>query len=448
LYGLEEILIKKNRNTKLEESYILPEDCNDQEKFDNISALCIGQNTVLTDSNKFIIFLNLLDSEDYKKSLINILYYTKIPLHNVYGIYSEKALSYLTKLKGYKISEYSDNIYQNSTKDDNIINLSKIIYDIINKIEKNKLINCSITIHISSHGSIKINTDNFVTITGHTDTGYINFDDFMNILLPLYTINDSDLTRKIISKHNIKIENINIITDFCYSSLNIKHKLENFIKTNNIQYYNTIFITGKPIIYPHFILILFLETNPQNIDDDYNRFVTKNNDKYKLVLQNAEKYNFTKELVDNSIDILESIIRINKWEPKIISMIEEQKKNKFNNDRYNNKIYSNKLLSLYEETSPYRILDYFCRTILRNNYDKKITEINKLIITHQLENISDLENNLSTNLALLSFGQENDADELNYQIIIKSIELFNPEYFISFNSDKKWFDNKIIKDIF
>jgi len=129
-------------------------------------------------------------------------------------------------------------------------------------------------------------------------------------------------------------------------------------------------------------------------------------------------------------------------------MIEEQKKNKFNNDRYNDKIYSNKLLSLYEETSPYRILDYFCRTILRNNYDKKITEINKLIITHQLENISDLENNLSTNLALLSFGQENDADELNYQIIIKSIELFNPEYFISFNSDKKWFDNKIIKDIF
>ena len=449
LYGLEEIEIKKNRNTTFEKSYILPKDCEDQEKFNNISTLCIGQNTVLTDSNKFIILLNLLSEHDYKESLINILYYTKIPLHNVYGIYSQKALSYLNELHGYEISEYSDNLYLNSTKVDNIRNLSTIIDNIINKIEKNKLINCSITIHISSHGNIRVNTDNFVTITGHTYTGYINFDDFINILLPLYSTNNSELTTsKIISKQNIKIENINIITDFCYSSLNIKHKLENFIKTNKIEYHNTIFITGKPIIYPHFILMLFLETNPQNIDD-YNKFVTKQNNNYNIVLQKAEKYNFNKELVDKSINILDSIIiKQKEWESKITFMIGIQNKNKFNNDRYNDIIYSNKLLSLYEEGSPNRILNYFCRTILRDNYDKKLTEINNLIIKHQLENMNDFDNNLLTNLFLLSLSDKDLADELIYHIIKESIELFNPEYFISFNSDIKWFDNKIIKDIF
>ena len=405
-----------------------------------------------------MIILNLLTEglDTYKPGLENILYYSRIPLENIYGIFKNTGIIYNILIEKQNKHVYINNNNLNENKN----NLSKIIQSILTHIELKNLKNCSITIHISSHGSLRVGANNFFTLTGNTDSGYISFENFMMLIIPLYTINRPESPeQQIITKSDIKIENINIITDFCYSSINIENKLRNFMSTNNITYYNTLFLTGKPILYPYFILILILEQNP-NVGE-LQEILNKNGTKYQQILASALNYDIDKIQVDDNIDILNGIITSgvqpdgsNPLQTGFELMRTKQQNIPFINDRYKDDVYSNKLLQLFEETGPTRMLNYFCGFILQEHYDKKIYQINKLIINNQLNNIGDIYKNLFTDFAMLSFDQAqlDNADKLKYEIILKTLELLDPKFCMTINSNKKndkiWFDNRNINEVF
>jgi len=288
-------------------TYEIPKDCNIPEKFKKIGNFCTIENQSYVDENKFIIFLYLGD-QHFEGILQHVFYNTKISKNNIYGLITSAKIreninlininkKYITTDKNnIDVLDFNNNIFKsNRNKGKNIAIIKNIINSIITKIKKNRLTNCSITIHINSHGSLFQNM--FFSISGDVNKDFISTSDFIDIIKPLYDT-------------SISIKNISIITDFCFSKLNFSRDLSTFGSIYELK--NTIFMSLRPILSEYIILQRFLQSNPDNYTD-FTNFLDKKGTIYNTILKKN-----TNILFDNENGLNKIIDRLNIFQNLLI----------------------------------------------------------------------------------------------------------------------------------
>jgi hypothetical protein len=432
-------------------TYKIPIDCNDNNKFNEIGNFCAIENQSYVDQNKFIIFLYLGD-QPFENILYYIFYNTKISKNNIYGLITFAEIreniniininkkNITTDKNNIDVLDFNNNIFKsNRNKDKNIAIIKKIINSIVTKIKKNNLTNCSITIHINSHGSLDSNK--FVSITGNNkiDGDFISTHDFIDIIKPLYDT-------------SISIKNISIITDFCYSKLNFSRDLNIF--GSNYELKNTIFMSLRPILSEYIILQRFLQSNPNN-DTDFTNFLGKSGPIYKTILTKNINILFDNENgLNEIIDRLNIFLKTFEYTIIIQDLINKQKNNPYTNDPYDDIVLSNILINLFEETNGTLTLIKFFNLIYDPiNYNKTVDTFNKVFINDQIKSIQsdDYNENMKSiygpfSSFLWDFYLHEETIEFLKQLIIYSLN--KSKIIDRYSQNSQWFSTQLLKDIF
>lgn len=299
--------------------------------------------------------------------------------------------------------------------------------------------NCSVTIHINSHGSLYQN--NFFTITGDLKNDYITTNEFIDIIKPLYD-------------NSISIKNISIITDFCYSKLNFSKELNTFGSTYELK--NTIFMSLRPILREYIILQRFLQSNPPNFAS-FTDFLSKSGLIYSTILRNNNMLFDGENELNQIIDSLAIFLqKFNNRDLIMQNLIDVQKSSPYNSNPYNDSIFSNVLINLFEETNGIFTLTNFFNLIYNPiNYNLTVAAFNRIFVNDQIQRIQSENSDYNKffnsmygpfSAFLWNFNLLDETKEFIKQLVIYSLNKAN--IIDGYSQNQLWFRTQLLKDIF
>ena len=294
--------------------------------------ICFEQDQINSSShaNKFYVILDFYPTETgekiafYKQQYLNILHNFNVPLSHICMISNTPIGKQLRRL-------YKNVAYLNmKDKNETVHFVNRFLIDnVLEQIDRKNLTNCSIILDVIALGTIRIDAhDLLVSHTGgNEDADFLNNQEFYLMMDSLYKSN--------------KIRDVTYIMNSCYAGFKFGGMFFDWlIKTNKFQP-NSNLLFSKPLLIYVYILILYLETNPVNINC--------------LTDVNCQKYVETNLLnlgLGNHINLIKEFKEVcNKHEVAFVNLIDRQKTNPFDTDRGALNVFSNALLNLFNEVS-------------------------------------------------------------------------------------------------
>ena len=337
--------------------------------------LCFEKNLINSNSepNRFYLIIDFLEEESmdyYKELFVNVLYNFNVPIDNIMLINNTP----LTKMVK---SLFSKSLTLKTTDKTEIIGLVNqfIVQNIGKTIKDGRLSNCSIVIDVSARGTIRLREpDLLFNLTSGRDTEtFLNCEELYKMLDFCYKTKE--------------IKDISFILNNCYSSFKFGGLFLNWLKSKDKYLPNTNFVYSKPLLIHIYILILFLETNPGNIEclTDIKSIGYVVTNLVNLGLSNCTGF------IDNF-----KLLCQTKYKKNFENLVYLQKKKLFGGDRYDKQVFSNSLLMVFNDinnTASYMLFHNnldgpFQRLDILKNLEQTIGKFNETLSQFYLEVIS------------------------------------------------------------